>query len=203
MVLKDVIKSVLAGILITIGCTIYISIINLDSSIIGKFIGALLFSIALLTICIRKYNLFTGKVGYLATSKDITFKSIFIILLGNILGVLLTGLLIRASLPNMINACKNIINIKLTQSIWECFGRSFFCGILMYLAVDSYKNYNAPNYIMIIICVVTFILCGFEHSIANLGYFVISGKIDFIYIVICILGNAVGGNFLSILENVQ
>ena len=55
----------------------------------------------------------------------------------------------------------------------------------------------------ILFCVPVFILSGFEHSIANMFYFGASGKIDLdviIYLVIVIIGNAIGGVFLPLLS---
>ena len=60
----DLIKSINAGVCVSIGCKIYLSCEN-------KYIGALLFSIGLIAILILDFNLFTGKVCYLSSYKDI------------------------------------------------------------------------------------------------------------------------------------
>ena len=43
----------------------------------------------------------------------------------------------------------------------------------MYIAVNSYKTSKDVfgRYIPIFMCVIVFILCGFEHCIANMFYF--------------------------------
>lgn len=48
--------SVCAGLLIAIGGSVFLSCEN-------RYIGAMLFSVALLCICYRGYYLYTGKIG--------------------------------------------------------------------------------------------------------------------------------------------
>ena len=56
--IRRFIDGVAAGVLIAIGGCVYLAC---DS----KYVGAALFSVALLSICFKGYSLFTGKVGYL------------------------------------------------------------------------------------------------------------------------------------------
>lgn len=51
-------KAIVAGVLIGIGCTVYL---NMDNSIAASF----LFGLGLFTIINLELNLFTGKIGYL------------------------------------------------------------------------------------------------------------------------------------------
>ena len=57
--LSQTIQGVMAGLLIILGCAVYLA----SASI---YAGALLFCVALLGICMMGYALFTGKVGFLA-----------------------------------------------------------------------------------------------------------------------------------------
>ena len=54
--IKFLIKAIMAGIMIAIGGTIFLSMED-------KIIGAILFSIGLFIIVTRDLNLYTGKVG--------------------------------------------------------------------------------------------------------------------------------------------
>ena len=75
--MKDFIKSVLAGIMIGIGGTIYLSIDN-------KVVGASLFGIGLFMIVIYGFNLYTGKIGYLVDNFNFKYiKMLVITLIGN------------------------------------------------------------------------------------------------------------------------
>jgi len=51
--------------MIGVGAVIYLSLEN-------KVIGALLFSVGLLSICCLGLNLFTGKIGYVVENKQYT-----------------------------------------------------------------------------------------------------------------------------------
>ena len=56
--IEILIKSILAGIMIGIGGTIYLSLDN-------KIVGSILFAIGLFIIVVYSFNLYTGKMGYL------------------------------------------------------------------------------------------------------------------------------------------
>ena len=196
--LRKVLSGVCAGILISIGGTVFLSCDN-------RYLGAILFSVALLSICIKGYYLFTGKVGFLW--EDHSRESISITLLalfGNAIGTILCGFLLAEVLPNCQAAAEKICSAKLTQAPLFTFVRGVFCGILMYLAVSIYRDQKNP--IGILFCIPVFILSGFEHSIANLYYFACSGIVSWEacgYLWIVIAGNAVGGVLLPMLSMVQ
>ena len=75
--IEILIKSILAGIMIGIGGTIYLSLDN-------KIVGSILFAIGLFIIVVYSFNLYTGKIGYLINNFNM-FQScnIFVILLKN------------------------------------------------------------------------------------------------------------------------
>ena len=55
---------------------------------------------------------------------------------------------------------------------------------------------------MVFLCVMVFILSGFEHCIANMYYFSVAGvwsKDTFLLILLMTLGNSIGGNFFAAL----
>ena len=58
--MKKITNGISAGLMVAIGCAIYLSCEN-------KYVGACLFSIALLTVCFKEYSLFTGKIGTIVT----------------------------------------------------------------------------------------------------------------------------------------
>lgn len=92
------IKSILAGVMIGVGCNVYLSCDN-------KYIGALLFSIGLITILIFEFNLYTGKVCYIP-QKGISFtKQVLIILIGNIIGCICMGLMFPSEIAQVM--CQN------------------------------------------------------------------------------------------------
>jgi formate/nitrite transporter FocA (FNT family) len=185
---------ILAGLAIAIGGTIYLSMEN-------KVIGSLLFTVGLYAIVLHGLYLFTGKIGYLATAED--KKSYFMIVLSTWLGNLVgTGLGAAMILCTRINGIKEkataVSEVKLGDTPLSAFVLAIFCGMLMYIAVDGFKLKGQP--LILFACVGVFILCGFEHCIANMFYFSLAGLWSakaFLYIVIMTLGNAVGAMVLE------
>ena len=179
--LNTFINSILAGICIGVGCNIYLLCDN-------KYIGAALFSVGLITIITFKFNLYTGKVGYIITNDNRFIIDIFIILLGNIIGCILFGVLFPSDIATQI--CYTKLDTKLIIIMYK----SIMCGLLMFIAVDSYKINN--NFLLTFLCIPKIILSGYEHSIANIIYFTM-GRVFSLstirFVIIAILGNAIGG----------
>ena len=193
--LKLIIYGIKAGIMIAIGGSVFLSCEN-------RYIGAILFSVALLCICLKGYSLFTGKVGYLPEnhSKE-AVKILLCGLLGNIVSTILLGFAVSFANPALGEAAKVICEAKLSQEALQTFVRAFFCGVLMYMAVSTYREKGTLAGIFF--CVPVFILSGFEHSIANMFYFGASGMINMdsvIYLAVVIAGNSVGGMAMPILN---
>lgn len=193
--LNKIASGICAGILISIGGSVFLSCEN-------KVIGAVLFTVALLCICYKGYALFTGKVGYLPEKADKEVLSVLLLgLLGNAIGTIACGLLLRAAIPAIGAAAQTLCSGKLeTQALWQTFVRALFCGVLMYLAVSIFRDSKTP--IGILFCIPVFILSGFEHSIADLFYFAGSGIVSlqaFAFLWVVIAGNTVGGVLLGLL----
>lgn len=193
--LKTLRESFCAGILIAIGGTVFLSCDN-------KTVGAVLFSVALLCICYKEYYLFTGKIGYIVEQhKKQDFLNLAVGLLGNLIATFLIGILLREVLPNIGEKAVEMCSVKLEQKPLYTFIRGLFCGILMYLAVSIYKEKNSV--LGVLFCVPVFILCGFEHSIADMFYFGISGMFKseiILFIALVVAGNTVGAMILPLLK---
>ena len=191
--MKHLIKSILAGIMIGIGGTIYLSLDN-------KIVGAFLFAIGLFIIVTKELNLYTGKIGYIFNNGLDFAKEVGITLVGNFIGTFLVGFLLRYARISSVIAeeAQRICTIKLNDNIFSILILSIFCGILMYLAVNGYKEGkdNFSKYAGVFLGVAVFILCGFEHCIANMYYFSIANMWHFHsfgYLGIMVLGNSIGG----------
>lgn len=202
-ILKKICNGISAGLMIIVGCCVYLACsAKAATNPIMSAIGAFFFSVALLTICYKGYSLFTGKVGYLPEKHGKEEFSVLLLgLLGNAIATILFGILIKEALPNLASEANTICTAKLnTQSWYQTLIRGVFCGILMYVAVSIYRDNKTITGILFAIPV--FIISGFEHSIADIGYFAISGIVSwkalgFIWIVI--LGNAIGSWILPLL----
>lgn len=190
--MKVLFKSFLAGIMIAIGGTVFLSIEN-------KVIGASLFSIGLFGVLIYNLNLYTGKIGYLITNLNLKYiKELIITLIGNFIGACSVGFILRYTriYDNIYEKALNLANIKLSDSIISIFILSIFCGLLMYFAVNGFKKQtDFGKYLVVYLGVAVFILCGFEHCIANMYYFSVADIWSFKtlgYTGIMVLGNSIG-----------
>ena len=75
----------------------------------------------------------------------------------------------------------------------------------MFTAVDAFKNEKLPAVcrpVMVFLCVMVFILSGFEHCIANMYYFSAADMWNgqtLLLILLMTLGNSIGGNLFAAL----
>ena len=184
--LKTFRESLCAGILITIGGTVFLSCEN-------KTAGAVLFSVALLCICYKGYYLFTGKIGYIVEQhKKQDFLNLAVGLFGNLIATFLLGMLLRTVLPNIGERAAEMCSAKLAQFPLYSF------------AVSIYKEKNSV--LGVLFCVPVFILCGFEHSIADMFYFGTSGIFDtkiIFFMALIVAGNTLGAMVLPLLKGVH
>ncbi|MBQ9262582.1 MAG: formate/nitrite transporter family protein [Clostridia bacterium] len=196
--IRKMLSGVCAGLLVSIGGAVFLACEN-------RYVGAALFSVALLCICMKGYALFTGKVGDLPerhAKEDVS--TLLLALLGNLIGAVATGYLVRWGLPALGSTAESLCRGKLAQQApYQSFIRALFCGNLMYLAVSTYRDNQTP--LGILFCIPVFILSGFEHSIADMFYFAASGMVSFrafAFIWIVIAGNAAGGMLLPALGRI-
>ena len=197
--LKNTVSGILAGTMIAIGGTVYLSLASSN-----KIIGAILFSVALLCICMQSYSLFTGKIGFIVSDHSKEAMSVLWFgLLGNLIATVFFGITLSYAIPSIFTVSAEICKAKLTQEWFSTFVRAVFCGMLMYQAVSIFKTHN-KNIAGIFLCIPVFILSGFEHSIANMFYFAAARNISaevIIYIFIVLIGNSVGGAFFELLSH--
>lgn len=184
--LKTFVNAILAGICIGVGCNIYLSCDN-------KYIGAALFSVGLITIITFGFNLYTGKVGYVISNGAKYITDVLIILLGNTVGCILFGLIFQSDIATQ------MCFTKLSTDLITIMYKSIMCGLLMFIAVDSYKINK--NFLLTFLCIPTFILSGYEHSIANIVYLTMGrvfSSLSIKFLIVVIVGNAIGGMLIPL-----
>lgn len=177
-------RAILAGILVGIGVVANVSIEN-------RYIGAMLFSFALLTIIKCSLNLYTGKIGFYQTQNPV---NLIIMLFFNLAGVLLPTLGIALCRESVYEAIVTVSVSKFGNSLDVLFVYGILCGVLMFVAV------YAKDTVITVFCIMIFILSGFEHCIADFIYLVLNFSPEsLIKFAAIILGNSVGSmavNFL-------
>lgn len=183
-------KSVLASWLIAIG--VY-GLLQTSNSIIS----ILLFSFGLYSICVLQLNLFTGKCGYI---EEISIIQLLIILVTNAFSSYILGLCFSLNKNIQIAAQEKILFWNNDSLILTCL-KSFFCGVIMFIAVHIFNKHKQPYGIFL--GVPLFLICGFYHSIANITILGCAQAFDIIKILIWITGNWIGSYFTYRLLKVQ
>ncbi|MBR6916506.1 MAG: formate/nitrite transporter family protein, partial [Clostridia bacterium] len=177
-------RAIAAGVMISIGGAVYLSCDN-------KYVGALAFCVGLISVVLFKMELYTGKVGYIVTEKPSFIIDTLISIPGNFLGCAIVGLICPP-----FGSAEAVCASKLAKAPLRVFVDAFLCGLLIYVCVEIWKKHG--KLIGILFCVPAFILCGFEHSIADMFYlfngrsFTLSALL---FILIVIAGNGVGAVF--------
>ncbi|MBR4672217.1 MAG: formate/nitrite transporter family protein [Bacilli bacterium] len=194
---KILLRAILSGVVISIGGTIFLMLNRTE-------LGAFLFGIGLFMVVVNGYNLYTGKIGYVIDNKLNYLWELFLTLVGNLIGTISCGylLLVTRYGDKLNEVAKAAADAKLNDNLLSIFVLSIFCGMLMFLAVDLYKRLtDVGRYFAVFLCVTVFIICGFEHCVANMYYFSAANAWDLktvLYLLVMILGNSVGGILIAL-----
>ena len=186
--MKTIFLSIIGGLFIAFGA--------LASAGLQAPFNGIIFSTGLLTILYTNTNLFTGSI--LQIVKGLSFKLIFrwiAIFLGNLIGCYLFAKLIQHcgyNLESVINLAQNKANLTSIQA----FLRAIPCNFLVCLAVIHFRNLLAiERIVMVIFLISVFVICGFEHSVANMFYYAFSNYHNLLPVT---LGNIVGGCLVAL-----
>ena len=193
-------KALLAGLLIGVAAWLYLSVDN-------KYIGGALFSLALILICFIDLRLFTSKNGYLVDEGNFYFVDVLVILLGNIIGCLLVAFTISTiNNPDTMTKALDVYNHKTALPWYAKLLSAVFCGVLMHIAGYCYKKIENKLVVLVILAfiVMTFLLTGMEHSIANVVFYTLGGWNWTVlgYFAIVVSGNMIGSAIIELLLNV-
>lgn len=195
--MKTFVKAVMAGIAISIGGIVYLT---LESHIIGAF----LFTIGLFTIFTFELELFTGKVCYIPNKELGYLKDVLSALAGNTVGTVSMGYLLRhTKVSKVVGPTVELVDGKLSDTIFSTFVMAVLCGIMMCVAVIGYRTIKEGviRYMALVVPIMVFILSGFEHSIADMFFYSIAdawGMKAVEYIIVIAVGNLIGGAFIPL-----
>lgn len=184
--------SILAGIFISLGCIVYLSV--------GSIAGALLFAVGLCAVLHFKAELFTGKVGLWVTNQITPYK-LGQIYIGNLIGCLfMAGMVLFVPGLAIIEPAAAIIAVRIANPWYVNIIYGIICGMFMFIAVNVHKL--TP--IATMMCVGAFILSGTNHCVADMFYTAVSlGSMPLwggVSALICTtLGNIIGANILGAL----
>ena len=197
-VIKNLILSIHSGLCIGLGGTVYLSCDN-------KILGSFLFGLGLFTILNFGFNLFTGKVGYFVNNKPSYWGFLGIVWLGNFIGTFLFARMIALSRYGAALQAKAsaLCLVKNGDSIVSLLVLGIFCGMLMFIAADGYKNIEnqVGKLVAVFLPVMVFILSGFEHCIADMFYFSLAGDFSTLMLkslVVITVGISIGGGLIPL-----
>lgn len=204
--------ALLAGFSIGLGGTVFLRL--KDAFPGGNVVGALFFAIGLFTVCTRGYNLFTGKACYLFDNPWPGYLlDLLVFWVGNLAGCMLLAWLesltgIYQGATGLQAAATGMVEGKMAATLLSLFVLGILCNIFIYIAVNGFaKNpHELGKYLSVILGVVAFILCGTEHSVADMYYWCVSGVLyqvpgeSLLRLVVISLGNVVGGVFFPLVE---
>ncbi len=177
--------AMLAGICISIGC-----VVNLR---VGGVAGAALFAFGLTTVVYYGLKLYTGTAGFIRRQGD--WSMLTVVLLGNIVGCLLSAWMIAYAQPDCIEPASKILAGRLAKGPLACGLLAVGCGFIMTTAVEFARK---GKVLPMLLGVPVFILCGFAHSIADAFYFLVSPSEQLLqWNVLVVYLSEVVGNFIG------
>ena len=178
---------------------ICIGIAGFGNLAIGGIAGPVVFAFGLSAVVCYRFKLYTGTAGFIQTPSEV--GDLGVILLGNILGCLLVGLLARVSPLPIQDAAQKILLGRLSTGILKCGALAIGCGFIMTTAVRFARQ---GQWLPLIFGVPLFIFCGFPHSIADAFYYLaapfscLSWSVLGLYVSI-VLGNFIGCNLTRLI----
>ena len=179
---KMILLGILAGLFIGLGGLGNILISQTISDIgLSKFAGACVFPVGLMLVVVCGAELFTGNnlMTIALMDKKITIKQVLknwgFAYLANFIGAIIFVIFIYFSGILTQDAAIKAINVaesKASLDFIQAFMRGIMCNILVVLAV-WFATSGQDIISKIFACwfpIMLFVLCGFEHSIANMFF---------------------------------
>ena len=151
----------------------------------AKVIGAVLFSLGIISVILFEASLFTGKIGYVNTKKKLLDSLIILVI--NLMVVFFIGLVYQE-----IKGPSQAMDSRLAKEWYEILIDAVGTGACIYITVEGYKK--TKSFVPVILGIVVFILAGFEHCVADMFFFgtgELTGQ-GLGYIGLAILGNGIG-----------
>lgn len=184
---SSIYKSILAGFVIGLGSIGYLVINN-------QYVGAFLFAIGLTSILTFRWRLFTGVLcsydylsGYISSY------------IGNFAGAFICASIyfLTYGISHGREIAKISLEGKYSKSVIQVIFAGVLCEVCIFIAVTGFRRCknDIGRYLLVVMSVMTFVLCGFEHSIANSFYTLVYAPsiTKFLYFNLgSVLGNIIG-----------
>lgn len=204
-------KGILSGMFISLGGFVSaLAMTNVGSLGLAKVLAGLAFSAGLIMSILANAALYTGSVMKLYTYEGNVLKFLSKVWFWNFIGALaIISVLITVQGP-VLDTIQTIATNKCNLTLIDMFNRAIYCNVLVCLAVlFSKKAQSAVDLLVTVtVPVSVFVICGFEHSVANMFYLpfakLIGADITWVQIVtnlsVVTIGNFLGGLFVASYE---
>ena len=204
-------KGILSGMFISLGGFVSaLAMTNVVSLGLAKVLAGLAFSAGLIMSILANAALYTGSVMKLYTYKGNILKFLSKVWFWNFIGAIaIISALITMQGP-VLDTIQTIATNKCNLTLIDMFNRAIYCNVLVCLAVlFSKKAQSAVDLLVTVtVPVSVFVICGFEHSVANMFYLpfakLIGADITWVQIVtnlsVVTMGNFLGGLFVASYE---
>lgn len=189
---KIFLSAILAGAVIAFGGTVFLSVEN-------TVVGSLFFTIGLSS---------SARAGCICSPARSATCSITIWPTPKRYRSSGWGILVGTSLIALAEKCTRLVSLsaraqgicelKLSEPLFGAFILAVFCNVMIYIGVEGYRSnpHELGKYLALFFGVCVFILCGFEHCVANMYYFTMGGAWSgraVLYLLVMTIGNAAGG----------
>ena len=193
--IEVILKSILGGFCIVVGSTGYLILKSYDMTVLGAFV----FGLGLYAIIHFKLWLFTSKISYVIDHKPSYVIDVVICFVVNILSVVaLSALLLQTRIGGTLHEYASpLVATKMADSWYSILILSTMCGTMIYLAVNGHEkcSYGVGKIVFVFLSIFIFIICSYEHVIANACYFTYAGEFSWkviLYFFIMAVGNSIG-----------
>lgn len=206
--LRMLIDGVMAGFMVAIGG--YASQLATAAGL-PKLVAAAVFPVGIIMVILTGSELFTGNclMAGSALTGRIRYRDLIRVwglsYVGNLGGALLTAASVRiiGSSAAYQEVATQAVEGKLAMGIGEVLIRAILCNVLVCLSVwmAIYADTTAGKILSAFVPVFVFVLCGFEHSVANMFFFPVGGAGNLMscagQILIVTVGNIIGGGLVG------
>ncbi|OCG67300.1 nitrite transporter NirC [Gilliamella sp. Fer4-1] len=180
------VSSAMAGAYVGFGIILIFTLGNLVEPSIRPLVMGATFGIALTLVVIAGSELFTGHTMLLTLGvkcKQITHTQMWLVLpqtwLGNLIGSIFVAALYFYAATPLLSTDTSLVHTaalaKTSAAACPLFFRGVLCNWLVCLAIwMANRVEGSAKFIAIWWCLLAFIACGYEHSIANMTLFSLS-----------------------------
>lgn len=146
-ILKVLINSFIAGIILAFGCLGYLYFYN--------YIGMIILGISFILCMLYAYDAYLIKIPYVLENNPFYLVETIISLFGNIIGILIVAALLYAT--DFYGSCVSIDLLAaslIEYNHFEMLVFSLFSGILLYFGINTYKKAEQPiaRFLVLIVC---------------------------------------------------